>query len=45
MGDANQLIYLKHWLPRVEGPILEAGSQDYGSAVVNLPGMRRGRAG
>ena len=33
MGDANQLIYLKHWLPRVEGPILEVGSKDYGSTA------------
>ena len=31
MGDRNQLIYLKHVLPKVEGPILEVGSKEYGS--------------
>jgi SAM-dependent methyltransferase len=33
MGNANQLIYLKHWLPRADGPILEVGSKDYGSTA------------
>jgi SAM-dependent methyltransferase len=31
MGDYNQLAYLKHWVPKVEGPVLEIGSKDYGS--------------
>ena len=31
MGDFNQLAYLKHWVPKVEGPVLEIGSKDYGS--------------
>ena len=31
MGDRNQLIYLKHVLPQVDGPILEVGSKEYGS--------------
>lgn len=31
MGDYNQLAYLKHWVPRVEGAVLEIGSKDYGS--------------
>ena len=31
MGDQNQLAYLRHWVPRVEGPVLEIGSKDYGS--------------
>ena len=31
MGDTNQLAYLKHWVPRVDGPVLEVGSKDYGS--------------
>jgi SAM-dependent methyltransferase len=31
MGDFNQLAYLKHWIPKVEGPVLEIGSKDYGS--------------
>ena len=33
MGDVNQLTYLKHWLPRVDGPVLEVGSRDYGSTA------------
>lgn len=31
MGDANQLIYLKHFIPECKGRILEVGSKDYGS--------------
>ena len=31
MGDQNQLIYLKNFLPKVDGPILEVGSKEYGS--------------
>lgn len=31
MGDINQLLYLKHYMPKVNGPILEIGSKDYGS--------------
>lgn len=31
MGDVNQLIYLKRFMPSVSGPILEVGSKDYGS--------------
>ena len=31
MGDVNQLSYLKRFMPRVTGPILEIGSKDYGS--------------
>ena len=31
MGDFNQLAYLKHWVPKIEGPVLEVGSKDYGS--------------
>ncbi len=33
MGDLNQLAYLKHWVPAVDGPILEIGSKDYGSTA------------
>ena len=33
MGDANQLAYLKHWMPSVDGPVLEVGSKDYGSTA------------
>ncbi len=33
MGDANQLAYLRHWVPRVDGPVLEIGSKDYGSTA------------
>jgi SAM-dependent methyltransferase len=33
VGDANQLLYLKARLNRVEGSILEVGSKDYGSTV------------
>lgn len=31
MGDINQQIYLKTLLPKVDGPVLEIGSKDYGS--------------
>jgi SAM-dependent methyltransferase len=31
MGDANQLALLQHWVPRVDGPVLEVGSREYGS--------------
>lgn len=31
MGDINQLLYLKRWVPVVDGPVLEIGSKDYGS--------------
>jgi SAM-dependent methyltransferase len=31
MGDFNQLAYLKHWVPKAEGPVLEIGSKEYGS--------------
>jgi SAM-dependent methyltransferase len=33
MGDHNQLAYLKHWVPKVDGPVLEIGSKDYGSTA------------
>ena len=33
MGDFNQLAYLKHWVPKVEGPVIEIGSKDYGSTA------------
>jgi hypothetical protein len=31
MGDQNQRIYLKKYLPNVNGPVLEVGSKDYGN--------------
>ena len=31
MGDVNQITYLKQYMPRVAGPIVEIGSKDYGS--------------
>jgi SAM-dependent methyltransferase len=31
MGDFNQLAYLRHRVPKVDGPVLEVGSRDYGS--------------
>jgi len=31
LGDRNQLAYLRHWVPKVDGPVLEVGSKDYGS--------------
>ncbi len=33
MGDLNQLAYLKRWVPKADGPVLEVGSKDYGSTV------------
>lgn len=33
MGDFNQLAYLRHWVPAVDGPVLEVGSRDYGSTA------------
>ena len=33
MGDANQLAYLRRWIPSVDGPVLEIGSKDYGSTA------------
>lgn len=33
MGDINQLLYLRKFLPVVDGPILEIGSKDYGSTT------------
>lgn len=33
MGDINQLAYLEHWVPKVDGPVLEVGSKDYGSTA------------
>jgi len=31
MGDINQILYLKKFIPMVSGPILEIGSKDYGN--------------
>ena len=31
MGDINQKIYLKKYMPEVSGPVLEIGSKDYGN--------------
>jgi len=31
VGDINQIIYLKKFLPKVDGAVLEIGSKDYGS--------------
>ena len=31
MGDINQIIYLKKYMPEVSGPVLEIGSKDYGN--------------
>lgn len=31
MGDVNQLIFLKRFVPSVSGPVLEVGSKDYGT--------------
>lgn len=33
MGDPNQLAYLKHWVPKADGPVLEVGSKEYGSTA------------
>lgn len=31
MGDINQLTYLTTYLPKINGPVIEIGSKDYGS--------------
>jgi SAM-dependent methyltransferase len=31
VGDRNQVAYLRHWVPEVDGPVLEIGSKEYGS--------------
>jgi SAM-dependent methyltransferase len=31
LGDRNQIIFLRRFVPEVSGPILEIGSKDYGS--------------
>ena len=31
MGDINQIIYLKKFVPEVSGPVLEIGSKEYGN--------------
>jgi SAM-dependent methyltransferase len=31
MGDLNQVLYLRKFLPPTSGPVLEVGSKDYGS--------------
>ncbi|QJR16452.1 class I SAM-dependent methyltransferase [Usitatibacter palustris] len=31
MGDYNQLAYLRHLIPKADGPVLEIGSKEYGS--------------
>jgi len=31
MGDLNQLTYLKRFVPKAPGPVLEIGSKDYGT--------------
>lgn len=33
MGDANQRLFLERHLPRVDGPVIEIGSKDYGSTA------------
>jgi len=33
MGDINQIIYLKRFMPEVSGPVLEIGSKDYGNTA------------
>jgi SAM-dependent methyltransferase len=33
MGDANQRLFLQRHLPRVDGPVIEIGSKDYGSTA------------
>ena len=33
MGDQNQLAYLRHWVPKADGPVLEVGSKEYGSTA------------
>src|SRR6185503_4820661 len=31
MGDRNQRLFLEKLMPRVDGPVIEIGSKDYGS--------------
>jgi len=31
MGDINQKIFLKRYVPKIAGPVLEIGSKDYGN--------------
>lgn len=31
MGDRNQILFLKKFVPTVSGPVLEVGSKDYGN--------------
>jgi SAM-dependent methyltransferase len=33
VGDANQRLFLERHLPRVDGPVIEIGSKDYGSTA------------
>jgi hypothetical protein len=33
LGDVNQRLFLERLLPRVDGPVLEVGSKDYGSTI------------
>lgn len=33
MGDSNQTAYLKRHVPKLEGPVLEIGSKDYGNTA------------
>ena len=33
MGDQNQRIYLKRFVPTTDGPVIEIGSKDYGSTA------------
>jgi hypothetical protein len=33
MGDANQRLFLERHIPRVDGPVIEIGSRDYGSTA------------
>ncbi|MGH8691989.1 MAG: class I SAM-dependent methyltransferase [Burkholderiales bacterium] len=33
MGDANQRLFLERHVPRVDGPVVEIGSKDYGSTA------------
>jgi SAM-dependent methyltransferase len=33
VGDANQRLFLERTLPRIDGPVIEIGSKDYGSTA------------
>ena len=33
MGDVNQRLFLERLVPRVDGPVIEIGSKDYGNTV------------